>query len=333
MEKFRIIGSALFLLFTQSCQKEFTVTTEKEEAYAVYSFLNLKDTANYVRINRIFIAQDDPGQYIQDPDSVNIWADDFEVTLRPYFEGQPESIILLHPSDDFVKNDGLFATGHYQSFKTNQQLQPDRKYVLTVKNILTGYEMHAETDLLGRRTVEYSFYETRYININQYDPELIDYQGDISPGQWDKIIHRFLYYEYKDDEVRMKYVDYRPALKTGTAEDRNTAELQLSDDFLNYLAEEIKEDPSVRRKAAGVDKMLLLNDEELEIFIDYSADQSSGHYIPVYTNFDKGTGMLASRYYYTYFAMKLKRETIDSLAYGRPTRNLRFADSNGNWSP
>ncbi len=331
MEKSRILLSVLILLLLLSCQKDFTVTTEKEEAYAVYSFLNLKDSANYVRINRIFTSQDDPGQYFQEPDSVNIHAGDFEVTLQPYLEGHPEDLIIFQPSNDCNKTDGLFSTGHYQIFKTNRQLLPGCKYVLTVKNLLTGYEMHAETELLGGRTIDYSFRETRFMNINQYNPEWIDYHGDLSPGQWDKMIQRFLYYEYIGDEVIMKYLDYRPDLKRGTGGTRDTEASQLTEDFVSYLAEQIKVDPSIRRKAVGIDRMLLLNDVGLTIFIEYCKDQSTGHYVPVYTNFDKGTGMLASRYFYTYFAIRLKRETLDSLAYGRHTKDLRFADSNGTW--
>jgi hypothetical protein len=331
MEKIRIFLKFSICIFLFSCQKEFSVTTEKEESYAVYSLLNLKDSASYVRINRIYIANDNPGQFLQDPDSVNIRAEDFEVTIQPYLEGNAEALIVLNPSDDYIKVDGLCATQNYQTFKTKQQLLPDRDYRLTVRNILTGYEMHAETDLLGGKTIEDSFKESRFFNINQYDPEMIDYEGDLSPGQWDKRIERFLYYEYSGSEVRMKYVDWRATQEIEQDEIKNSVECQLSDEFLKYLTEEIQEDPSLRRRAIGVDRMLVLNDEALTIFIEYSEDQSSGHYIPVFSNFDKGTGILASRYYYTYFALRLRKITIDSLASGRFTGHLRFADSQGNW--
>lgn len=330
MVQWRFFPAIFISIFLFSCQEEFTVTTEKEESYAVYSLLNLKDSANYVRINRIFLSADDPGQYLQVADSVNIRPGDFEVTLQPYLEGNAEELILLYPSDDYFKDDGLFATQYYQAFKTNQQLLPDRNYRLTVRNILTGFEMHAETALLGRRTIQSTFLETRYYNINQYFPEIIDYNGDLTLGQWDKKIERFLYYEYSGSDVRMKYVDYRANWEKRPGEKADTAG-QLSDEFLKYLAGEIQEDTSVRRKAIGVDKMLYINDDELMLFIEYSEDQSSGHYIPALTNFDHGAGILASRYYYTYFAMRLRPETLDTLAYGRFTGNLRFADSQGNW--
>jgi len=333
MEKLRFVVAVSIWLFLISCEKEFNVITEKQEAYAVYCLLNLKDSAQYVRINRVFLSADDPAQYLQDPDSVNIRAEDFKVTLQPFLEGAAENIILLNPTSDYPKDNGLFSTSHYQTFKTGISLKQDRTYRLTIRNVVTGYEMTAESDLLGRRTIENTFKETRYYDINQYDPEPIDYDGDLSPGQWDKIIQRFLYYEYVDNKVLMKYVDWRREWMKDGESVSDTAEYQLSEEFLRYIAENIKYDTTVKRKAIGVDKMMLINDEELTIYIDFTEDQSSGHYIPDLSNFDQGTGILASRYYYTYFAMKLRKTTIDTLAYGRFTGHLRFADSQGNWPP
>jgi hypothetical protein len=324
MKNMPLIFSLAICIFLLSCQKDFSVVTDKGESYAIYSLLNLKDSANYVRINRIYISDDDPEQYIDDPDSVNIRAEDFQVTLQPYQSEDAEEIIVLNPSNDYIKDQGPFAIAHYQTFKTTQQLQPGQNYLLTVRNKLTGFEMHAETHLLGSRTIEYSFKEVRYTTVNQYVPELLDYNGDLGPGQWDKRIYRFLYYEFSGNETRMKYVDWRIDYDTDTSEAKSTSVCQLSDDFLKYLAAEIKADTSVSRKAVGVDKMIFLNDDALTVYIAVHEEQSSGHYIPDFTNFDKGTGILASRYYYTSFAMKLKNETLDSLAYGRFTGNLGF---------
>jgi hypothetical protein len=321
-----------FCLFLLSCQDEFTVTTEKQEAYAVYCLLNLKDSAHYVRINRIFLSTDDPAQYWQVADSVNIRAEDFEVGLQPSLEGSPKETVILYPSNDYIKEDGPFSTGHYRLFKTNEPLLPDHDYTLKVRNKVTGFEMQAQTPLLGRRTIEYTFKEARTYDINQYHPEMIDYDGNLTPGQWDKMIYRFLYYEYKGGKTLLKYLDWRYDWRKRGGDERDTL-LQLSDDVLRYLAENIPSDTSVNRKAVGLDKMLVLNDETLTIYIQYSEDQSSGHYIPVMTNFDKGTGILASRYYYTYFGVKFRPETYDSLAYGRFTKELRFADAHGNWPP
>jgi hypothetical protein len=320
-------------LLLVSCQKEFTVTTEKQEAYAVYCLLNLKDSAQYVRINRVFLTPVDPSVYLQEADSVNINAEYFEVTLQPFLEDIAEPPLVFHPSEDYIKEDGTFSTGHYKTFKTSRYLLPDRNYVLSVRNLQTGYEMKAETEIFGRRTIENTFKETRYYDINQYHPEQLDYDGDLTPGQWEKMIYRFLYYEYRGDQITMKYVDWRHDFAKSAAAGTDSTTFQLSDEVLNYLADNIPADTGVRRKAVGLDKMLLLNDKKLTIFIQYSEDQSSGHYIPVMTNFDQGAGLLASRYYYTYFALKFRKETIDTLAYGRFTRQLRFADSQGNWPP
>jgi hypothetical protein len=105
---------------------------------------------------------------------------------------------------------------------------------------------------------------------------------------------------------------------------------QLSDDIFRYFGEKIPLDPGVKRIAVGVDKMLIINDEMISMFMHHYNYASNGQYVPVFTNFSNGHGLFASRYNYTFFAMRLKPETIDSLAHGRFTKHLGFSDSNGN---
>jgi hypothetical protein len=332
MKKFLVLLLALILLLC-SCQKDPEIEGDWHESYAAYCLLNLKDTVQYVRINRVFYSSDDPANYFQNPDSVNVDPDILRVTLVSQQEGVLEGdSIVFTPTDAFPKEEGLFSSEDYYVFKSTDLLKADRTYQLIIRNIATGFEMKAETGLLGNRPLSYSFAETRYYNINQYQPEVIDYEGSLITSQFDKRIIRLLYYEYEGDVKVMKYCDWRSPYTKSQEEGREDT-AQLSDDLFRYFAENIPVVPGVKRKAVGVDKMLVINDEMVSLFIGYSGNLSSGQYIPDFSNFDGGIGLFASRYYYTFFAMGLKPETIDSLAYGRFTRDLGFADSGGNWPP
>jgi len=320
-------------LLLGSCEKEFDPTGEWEENYAAYCLLNLKDSVQYVRVNRVFLSSDDPSQYFQVPDSVNVSPDRIEVSLFVLNDGiEEDGPVMFVPTDEFPKDDGLFSSENYYVYKSNFPLLPDRTYRLVIRNRETGFEMQAETPLLGRRPLDYSYKETRFYNITQYYPESIDYEGSLITSQYQKRVVRLLYYEIYGDVKVKKYLDWRSPY-TKSSEDFTEDTAQLSDDLLRYFAENIPVDPGVNRIAVGVDRMLVLNDEKVTLYIGSSSYSSPGQFVTDMTNFDRGTGLFASRYYYTYFAVRLKPQTLDTLAYGRFTKLLRFADSQGNWPP
>jgi hypothetical protein len=330
----KILASLMALvLVLYSCQKDPEIAGAFEESYAAYCLLNLKDTVQYVRVNRVFYCSGDPADYFLDPDSVNVDPGIIEVSMVTLNDGLPEGDpVIFIPTDEFPKEEGTFSCEDYFVFKSTRLLEADRSYRVIIRNKETGFEMKAETGLLGNRPLSYSFLETRYYNINQYQPEPIDYQGSLITSQFKKRIFRLIYYEYHGEERVMKYCDWRsPYTKSEESVTGDSA--QLSDDLFRYYAENIPVIPGIRRQAVGVDKMLIINDDMVSIYIDYSENLNSGQYIPGLTNFNKGVGLLASRYYYTFFAMGLRPETLDSLAYGRYTKDLGFADSNGNWPP
>ena len=320
----------MILLF-QACEEDWNTLEKWQELYAVYGTLNLKDTAQYIRINRLYASESNPYDYTQVADSVNVLADDFEVTLTRWQDGiQADPPVSMLPSDDYPKEEGLFSTGHYQTFKTTKRLQIDSEYHLLVRNKRTGYEMAATVETFGRRTLHQSFLEKRYYNITQYKPERLDYDGSLMPDQFEKMVQRLVYYEITPTDTIEKILDWRPWLEYyATYKDDSTQ--QFADNYYEFIGQSLPVKTGVRRIAVGVDKLLILNSEDTELFIDLGSSQGTLHYDPDYTNFSNGSGFLGFRYYYTFFAIELKPETRDSLALGRFTKDLNFADSQGNW--
>jgi hypothetical protein len=328
----RALLLSLLITGLVSCQKEFDPTGGWQESYAVYCLLNLKDSVQYVRVNRVFLTTDNPSQYFGVPDSVNTDPSIMEVSMITLKEGVPEGDpVFFSPTDSFPKEDGMFAQDKYYVYRSPVMLKADCSYRLIIRNLETGFRMQAETKLMGNRPLGYSYIETRFYNITQYHPESIDYHGSLITSQFEKRIIRLLYYEFEGENKLLKYVDWRSPYFKSSGSLSDTA--QISDELLKYFADNIPVDPNVRRKAVGIDKMLIVNDENLTMFIDFTNQGLSGQYFPEISNFDHGIGILASRYYYTFFAMRLKPETLDTLAYGRYTRALGFADANGNWPP
>jgi hypothetical protein len=126
----------------------------------------------------------------------------------------------------------------------------------------------------------------------------------------------------------MKVLDWRPYYDSAG---KGINDNQLPVEFYKYMGENIPVDPNIKRRAVAVDKMLVINDENLEIYIQMSNSANSSHYNPSYSSYDKGAGIFACRYYYTFFGMKLKDATLHEISWGQYTTDLRFADENGEW--
>jgi len=332
MDLKRLIIFFSLIIILDSCKKDLDIITNYQEVYTVYCLLNPMDSANYVRINRAYQSSDSPWLYVNSPDSVNIHADEFEVKLLMKSNaGTIDKQIQMYPTYDFGKDSGLFATKNYQTFKTTTSLLPDKIYQLSIKHLTTGYEMQAETALLGRRNLDFSFSQQRCYTSAAYNKEVIDYEGSLAPNQFDIQFYRLLYLELTDNDTVQLYLNWKPYADYFKNTRPDSTQNQFTDDFLEYISENIEPTPNVKRIAIGVDKYLLLNDNNLSAYIQLMNSAASVHYIPDFTNFDSGKGIFASRYFYTLVPLKLRDDSYDTLSLGRYTKQLNFADSEGNW--
>jgi hypothetical protein len=190
--------------------------------------------------------------------------------------------------------------------------------------------MMATAGTFGRRTLHQSFLEKRYFNITQYKPEGLDYDGSLTPDQFEKMVQRLLYYEITPTDTLEKILDWRPWLEH-IVQYKNDSTQQFTDAYFEFIGDNIPFNAGVKRIAVGVDKLLILNSDELTLYIDLNGSQGSPHYNPDYSNFNRGAGFVGFRYYYTFFAIQMEHETLDSLSLGRFTHHLNFADAAGNW--
>ena len=323
----------LIIISLYSCEDDFVSTADWVEQYATYCTLNIKDTAQYARVNRIFLTSGDPYSSVIVADSVNADTSAIQVLLQMWKGGEQVDSIILRPSTDFQKEDGFFSSSGYYTYKTTKIIDPGFDYKLLIRNRETGYEMitKKQVQVLGNRNLKYAFTESKYFNAAQYQnyaEQLPEYSGSLLPNQFEKRITRLLYYEYTDTDTLMKVLDWRPYYDSIG---KGGKENQLPPEFYMYMGENIPVDPNIKRRAVAVDKMLVINDEELEIYIQISNSANSSHHNPTYSSYDKGAGIFACRYYYTFFGMKLKDVTLHEISWGQYTTNLRFADENGEW--
>ncbi len=328
----RKIYTVLFLIIFGfiSCEKDLEMAKWKEISI-VYGIINIKDTAQYLRINRLFSTNDNPYNSAQVNDSVN-YSHKFDVFLEEYKDGEMIGVPVEYFPVDRQKEPGLFSNESNCVYKTNTSINADCEYKLRIINRETGNEVYGTASVLGSVDVEGSFYwERAFYRVNYSAEPLPDYTGSLDPNDHDHYIVRFLYREYKNGQTYFKYVDWVPTMNPLKVINDDDTAYQLFDKYFEYLSEMIPVDPAVKRTARGVDYMLALPGKELENFIAVYEQPTNPHFYPDYTNMEEGEGVFGSKYYYTYFGLKLKLRTIDTISWGRHLINHRFSDSNGEW--
>ena len=328
MRKTRVILVLLFAMIVTSCETDLDVAPWKEIT-VVYGVINIKDTLQYVRINRGYTSPyDDPLNYTQVNDSVNYYQDLFEVYLEEYQSGNMLGEPVEYEAVDRQKEPGLFSNESNCVFRTNTPINVGSEYKLRIINLETGHEIYGQAPVLGGVTIERAFtWERAFYRVNYSAEKVPGYEGSLDPDEHDNYIVRFLYWEYKNGRTLHKYVDWVPTMNWLKDEDT----IQMFDAYWKYLSEEIEIDPNVKRTARGIDYMLALPGKELQNYITIYEYPTNPHFNPEYTNMSDGAGVFGCKYFYTYFGLKLKRRTVDTISWGRHLINHRFSDSYGEW--
>jgi len=330
MKKAGTIFLVLCLIFTFSCETDLEVAPYKDVTI-VYGIINIKDTVQYLRINRGFLTTDDPYNYTQVNDSVNYPENAFQVFLEEYKDDEMIGEPVEYEPVDRQKEPGLFSNESNCVYMTNTPINEECQYKLRVIERSTGRELTGWATVLGTITMEESFYQERAFYRVDYRAEpMYEYQGSLDPTEHEHYIMRFLYWEYVGNETYFKYVDWVPSVDPLGYKDDDT-NTQLFDQYYEYLATQISVDPNVKRRARGVDYMLALPGIELQNFIQVYEQPTNPHFFPEYTNVENGGGIFGSIYGYTYFGLRLKKRTLDTISWGKHLYHHRFADSQGQW--
>lgn len=321
----------LGILASVSCEKDLDPADWKEVS-VIYAVINLKDSVQYLRINKMFTApQDAPYEYAAIDDSVNYPHALFDAFLEEYINGELSGDPMPYIPVEREKLPGMFSSESNCVYKLRARIHPDAEYKLRVINNETGKEVWSEIAVLGGMNVEGSFdCDRAFFRVN-YVPERLETDESLDPYDHSDYIVRFLYREVKDGETFYKYVDWLPTFNPLKATGDDDTAYQLFDDYFEYLSEQIPVDPSVKRVARGVDYMLAIPGREMRNYMNVTSTPTNPHFYPNYSNIREGEGLFGSKYYYTYFGLKLKRRTIDTISWGRHLINHRFADANGEW--
>jgi hypothetical protein len=330
------------LIFFISCSTDFEVNAPWEDKTVIFGMLDQSDSVQYIKINKAFLGEDNAFDMAAVSDSVNY--DQLTVTLQRIRDDEVLESILMQPTNEIVKDTGIFADDNNIIYKTTEKIYRGSTYKLIVEFNNYDKVVSAETAIVDTFKIDRPLYiqsgpEVK-INFAQTQPTIIRWQQ----ANHSKICYFNIYFNYFDiseTDTIEKQIHYSLSPKVFTGTDNTDAygnvysyeKYVYGEDFYKYVASALVAPPEgTKRLAESLDFEFYCGTDDYYTYYQVN-NTSSGisQSTPLFTNIDNGYGLFTSKYKQVVYDKHLNPESLDSLADGRYTGHLKFADSNQRW--
>lgn len=334
---------ATTLLFS-ACSTDLDVIGDYKETMVIYGLLDQAQDTQYVKINKAFLGAGDAFTYAQIKDSVQ-FVNALNVVITRIKNGAVIGSVTLSPTNK-PKDTGIFyspdqanAIYSFSSAANPGFLNTDSKYELTATNSETGTVATATTSLISDISgftnpvasgTTFSFVATGTVAIPNYPFNIL--WTSAKDARLYQVILRLHYTDSTatggNDSLTLDYT--LPVIKTDNINGGlNLAIYMKGRDFIKYIGNTLTDYPGlIRRKAGKVDLLLVAGSDELSNFMDVNTP-STGiiQERPEYSNITNGLGLFSARLNRTPVSRPMDGTTIDTLACGQFTKNLKFLNS------
>jgi len=339
--------------FFASCNNDLEITADWKDVPVVYGILNTQDTVHHVRLNKAFLGQGDVMTMAQEFDSLhyNEGNTGLRLVAHKRVGGQfvTTKVVEMEATDEFVKPEGIFSSPAQTVYKTTEQLDHNRFYSAEV------YDKDLDSVIASNIIPIDVLGPLKMIKPSPYAPLNLVPNSYVSKAEWRSLEGgklyelkiRFYYVEQQITDLSdtlHKHIDwvfpYRQS--SGITGGENMSISIDVEQFLNFLAVNIQEDPNVYRQVTGMfgvqgaggfsithscmDFTLLAAGEELSTYI--LLNENSGSMVterPEYTNIENGLGILSSRTSDFIEGIKINNLSNDEIAFNDITKHLNFA--------
>jgi len=153
---FRPLVAASLLLAT-SCSEKFNVAAPYKDITVVYGFLDMADTAHYIRIQKAFLDENQSALTMaKEVDSnfyanLNVRIDRYSATgTNSYFDSIHLNRVDL-VAEGYPKQPGVFFTAPSYAYKFKEALNPSYIYRLKITNLATGNVDSADAPVISNQ--------------------------------------------------------------------------------------------------------------------------------------------------------------------------------------
>jgi hypothetical protein len=352
MRKIGVIAVLAFA-FLSGCHDKLEILAPYRESVSVYGMLDQDDTAQYIRVQRVFLGEGNALVMAQNPDSAYYKPGELKVSLQRIKNGVPVSVdvpatsameIVL--SETYVQLEpGVFSTNQL-IYKTKHPIYEDSQYRLVIHNNKTGADFSSKNvSLVGDFSSKLTYGQQQsvltlsyaFINIvPSFGGTVVCKYGSPANSGVCGLKCRFYYTEYPlSSAAEAKSVDidlgYSYTSSSGGGE---TVDLTYSGDaMLLALTSAIGENANVgHRTADSVRYYLNGAGTDLAIYNEVASTSTLSQDKPVYTNINGGIGIFSSRRDY-YIRKRLSAQCVDRIASDKISCGLRFYGSAGGFLP
>lgn len=299
----------------QACRNDIDLLDDYKESLVCYGVLNPKDTAHYLRIGKVFLGEGNALVMAQTTDSIQLRPGDMEVRVTRLLNGTEMGFWVLEPDSSIPREPGVFEHPHLVLYRGVFPVLTDGStYRLTVTNLRTGFQAHAETEIVkdvvmtnpGSTQQALNFENETQVAFNFMAPRF---------GKGYHLQLRFYYTEqfvHDTTQTATRYVDWiigtTESLRADGTEPMGFAVRR--DHFMRVLAAQIPYNPMIRRIAGTVTFMYTsVADDYVTYMHVQDAINNSAADIPVYSNIENGLGLFTSRNITTYPGYRLDQDT------------------------
>ncbi len=340
MKKLIGFGFALLLLLNMSCKDSLDINAEWKNIPVVYALISQADSIHYVKVNKAFLGNVPASVMAQESDS--LFYDDVQVWINKIENGTTVQQINFTVVDTIQKPEGYFTSDRNTLYAWKGNLEAE-----SPANIPYEYELNvyipsinmtcksAEPIKLIREASILRPTGYQKVGLTHYDSSVkSEYRSGIG-GSLYQMIFKFYYIEVNDatgDTIK----NIEPLVITMSEDPVSLAGSEVKKEFLvssfyELAKNKIPEKEGYTRFARyphPVEFVLIAADENYKIYSDISAP-SSGivQEKPFFTNIENGVGLFAARYKVS-VEVSVTPYSLDSLAYGKYTKHLNFADRN-----
>lgn len=322
-----------------SCANELVVNDEWRDNTIVYGLLNVKDSPNYVRINKAFLGETNAIEMAAISDSINY--QNINVFLEEWKNGNCQKTILLQKTIEIQKDSGFFPTDNNVIYKINENLSAYSSYKLVIINLENGNEVTAETEMVGNFKIETPVlvYPIQFEKLCFFDKMPVEVKWRSAYyGRVYYVYINFYYTEILNGETTLNSIKYPliPVISDESFISGWSPYAQLhtkiinTERFYKYIATSIESKKSVRRRFEYMNYEFVVGSDDFYSYLQVS-ELSTGivQERPTYSNISNGVGLFTSRFNKTSEKKIMSGISIDSLSAGQYTKLLRFEDNNG----
>jgi hypothetical protein len=316
-----------------SCDNDLDLVAGWQEIPVVWGFLNMADTAQYIRVEKAFIDPNiGPLELAQNPDS--LYYDNILVELENTRTGIRTPLSRVDGNlEGYPRKEGIFATAPNYLYKvktTPGLLIADDVYRLIISDESGRVITTAETPMVGQYTLRANSPQNPVLF--RYDSSLRITWESLERSAWFYDVKLRLYIQEFEagnpGNSQLKVLDWQ--LERGQL--RGVSLVTISTfmpgiNFYRYLQDQLPVNPNIGRRFISFD--IIVDAGARNLFDFFSVSQANAgitgaEFVPAYTNVENGRGLFSSRNRMVAPGFVLSPASADTLKNGIFTKDLNF---------